>query len=296
MPAVRAADVEIRPLRHEDADAVVDAAHTSLAELQPEPVPTPEEAAIRAAGARARVLHVLDTDLGGCWVAEHDGRVVGTALGLIREGVWGLSLFAVLPEYQGLGIGTRLYAAALAYGGSEPGGIIMSTSHPAAIRRYARSAGFRLLPAIGLSGAWNPSRAPATLRTRAGDLASDAATIEAASRHVRRASHLRDLPTLLDRPGVRLLVLDGEGFAVARHGSPWLLAARNDAAAADLLWGAFGSGQRGGTVELDCVTADNQWAIGVGLDAGLAVSESGPLLVRGEVGPMAPYLPSGAYL
>jgi GNAT superfamily N-acetyltransferase len=285
-----------RPLRREDADAVVDVAHTSLAELYPEPEPTPEERAIRAAGGRARVLHLLDTDPGGCWVADHDGRVVGTALGLIREGVWGLSLYAMAPAYQGLGIGTRLYAPALAYGAGEPGGIIMSSSHPAAVRRYARSEGFRLLPTIGLSGAWNATRAPAALRTRAGDLAADAETIEAASQHVRGASHMRDLPTLLDRPGVHLLVLDGEGYAVARDGSPWLLAARNDAAATDLLWAALASGPRGATVEVDCITADNQWAIGVALEAGLAVSESGPLLVRGDVGPMAPYLPSGAYL
>lgn len=296
MPAVRAAGVTIRPLLPEDAAGGAAAAHVALAARCPEPERTPEEEAIRVAGATARVAHLQRTDPGGCWVAEHDGRVVGCALGLIREGVWGLSLFALLPDYQGLGIGTRLYAPALDYGAGEPGGIIMSSLHPAAIRRYARSPGYRLLPAISLSGAWTPSRAPGALRSRPGDLARDAQTLAAASRFVRGASHLRDLPTLLARPGVELLVIDGEGFACAHKGSPWLLAARSEEAAEDLLWGAFASGPRGATVELDCITADNQWALRVGLQAGLAASGCGPLLVRGEVGPMAPYLPSGMFL
>ena len=91
-------------------------------------------------------------------------------------------------------------------------------------------------------------------------------------------------------------MIEGEGFAVARDGSPALLAATNEAAAEDLRWGAFASGPRGGTVSFDFVTAENQWAIRVGLEAGLALSPDGPVYVRGEVGPLAPYLPSGAYL
>jgi GNAT superfamily N-acetyltransferase len=296
MPGIRAADVTIRPLAPEDAAAVAATARTSLEALYPEPEPTPEEEARRVASGTARVEHLQRTDPGGCWVADHDGRIVGLALGLTREGVWGLSLFAMLPEYQGLGIGNRLYAPTLEYGARERGGIILSSIHPAAMRRYARGPGFRLLPAISLSGAWNPSRVPAELRSRPGDLEADADTIEAASRHVRGASHLRDLPTLLARPDLRLVVIDGEGFACARDGTPWLVAAHSEAAAEDLLWGAITSGPRGGTVSIDFVTADNQWAIRVGLEAGLAVADWGAVFVRGDVGPMAPYLPSGAYL
>jgi GNAT superfamily N-acetyltransferase len=288
--------VTVRPLLPQDAAAAHAVARTSLAELYPEEENSPEEEAIRSAGGTARIAHLQRTDPGGCWVAEHDGQIVGTAIGLIREGVWGFSLFAVLPSHQGLGIGSRLYAPALEYGAAEPGGIILSSSHPAAMRRYARSPGYRLLPAIGLSGHWDPRRAPGALRCRPGDLSTDAETIDAASRHVRGASHMRDLPTLLDRPGVRLLVLAGEGFVCARNGCPWLLAARTEAAAEDLLWGALASGPRGGTVSVDFVTAENQWAIRVGLEAGLALSPDAPTFVRGDVGPMAPYIPSGSYL
>ncbi len=288
-------DVTIRPMLAQDAAAVAAVGGTALGALYPEEL-TPEEGAIRVAGSTARAAHVHRTDPDGCWVAEVDGQVVGGALGLLREGVWGLSLFAILPPFQGQGIGNRLYAPALAYGAAAPAGLILSSSHPAAMRRYARSPGFALLPTVSLAGVWDTRRAPAARRCRPGDLTDDAATIDAASRHVRGASHARDLPMLLARPDTVLLVIEGEGFACARHGSPLLLAARSEAAAEELLWGAITSGPRGGTVVVDFVTAQNQWAIRVGLEAGLAISPDGPVLARGQAGPLAPYLPSGAFL
>jgi GNAT superfamily N-acetyltransferase len=291
----QAADVTIRPLLAGDCAAAAAAARTSLETLYPETL-TPEQDAIRAAGATARLAHIQRTDPGGCWVAEAGGRLVGAALGIIREGIWGLSLLAILPEYQGLGIGNRLYAPALEYGAGEPGGLILSSTHPAALRRYARSPGFRLVPTLGLSGVCDRRRAPATLRSRPGDLDADAATIEAASRHVRGASHLRDLPTHLDRPGSALLVVDGDGFACVSNGTATLLAARTESGAEDLLWSAMLGGPEGEEVSVDFVSADNQWAFRVGLEGGLAIGEWSALFVRGDIGPLAPYLPSGAYL
>jgi GNAT superfamily N-acetyltransferase len=287
--------VTIRPLRPADAADAAACSRIALGELYPEEV-SPAELAIRIVSGTARVAHLQRTDPDGCWAADCEGRLVGVALGLIREHLWGLSLFALLPEFQGQGIGNRLYAPALAYGAGAPAAIILSSSHPAAIRRYARSPGFALVPTISLTGIVDPGRAPAALRCRPGDLAADAETIAAASRHVRGASHVRDLPVHLDRPGMTLLVVEGEGFACAHAGSPTLLAARNEAAAADLLWGAITSGVPGTTVSCDFITARNQWAIQTGLAAGLAVTACGPLFVRGQAGAMAPYLPSGAYL
>jgi GNAT superfamily N-acetyltransferase len=287
--------VTIRPLLPEDVAAAAAAGRTALEQLYPEDL-TPEEEATRIASGTARVAHLQRTDPGGCWVAEVDGQIAGAAISIIREGVWGLSLLAVLPDFQGRGIGTRLYARALAYGADEPGGIILSSSHPAAMRRYARTAGYRLLPTVGFSGAWDPRRVPAALRCRPGDLSADAPTIDGASRHVRGASHMRDLPTALERPDATLLVVEDEGFACSGNGGLWLLAARTEAAAEDLLWGAITSRPHGATFAYGFVTAENQWAIRVGLDAGLAIAPDGPIFVRGQVGPMAPYLPSGAYL
>ena len=293
--AISPADVTIRPMLAQDAGAARAVASAALDELHPRDL-SAQEAAIQAASATARVAHLQRTDPGGCWVAELDGEIIGTAIGLIRDGVWGFSLFGLLPDYQGRGIGTRLYAPALQYGAHARGGIILSSSHPAAMRRYARSPGYRLIPTVRLSGACDPRRAPTALRCRAGDLTADAHTIEAASRHVRGASHLRDLPTLLGRPDSCLLVVEGDGFACARDGNVMLLAARTTAVAADLLWGAITSGTRGATVCVDFISADNNWAIDIGLEAGLSIGSCGPIFVRGQLGTLAPFLPSGAYL
>jgi GNAT superfamily N-acetyltransferase len=288
-------DVTIRPLLPADVAGARQATFTALDELYPEDL-SADEAVIQVDSAMARIAHLQRSDPGGCWVAELDGEVIGAAMGLIREDVWGFSLFGLLPAYQGLGIGRRLYAPALEYGAGARGGIILSSSHPAAMRAYARSAGYRLIPTVRLSGAWEPRRLPDGLRCRPGDLDADATTIEAASRHVRGASHLRDLPTMLDRPGAALLVVDGDGFACAHDGHVALLAARTAAAAAHLLWGAMASGTRGGTVSVSFVSAENGWAIDVGLEAGLALDTCGPMFVRGELGTLAPFLPNGSYL
>jgi len=292
---VAPADVTIRPLLAADVAAARAAAATALEHHYPEDV-APQEQAIRAQIGIARITHLQRTDPGGCWVAELHGEIIGTAIGLIREGVWRFSLFGMLPAYQGLGIGSRLYAAALRYGAGQPGGIILSSNHPAAMRRYARSPGYRLIPTVGLAGSCDPRRVPPGLRCRPGDLSADAETIEAASRHVRGASHLVDLPALLAQPGMKLLVVDGDGFACARDGVMALLAAHTEAAAADLLWGAIMSGARGATVSVDFVSAENGWAIAVGLEAGLSIGSCGPMFVRGRLGTLAPFLPNGAYL
>jgi GNAT superfamily N-acetyltransferase len=293
---ISAADVTIRPMLPDDVSAARAAAAEALQDLHPEQQPTEEQERDQIASGHARAAHLQRTDPGGCWVAELDGEIIGTALSLIREDVWGFSLFGVRPAHHGIGIGSRLYAPALAYGARTRGGIILSSLHPAAMRRYALSRGYRLIPTIGLSGAWNPSRLPARLRCRPGDLDADAKTIELASRHVRGASHLRDLPALLERPGAALLVVDGDGFACARDGNLTLLAARTEAAAADLLWGALASGPAGATVSVEFISAKNGWAVAAGLEAGLALTRCGPMFVRGDLGTLAPFLPNGAYL
>lgn len=242
---------------------------------------------------RGRLRHLLATDPGGAWVAEADGAIVGVALALIREGVWGLSLLAVDPDRQGRGIGGAVLAPALAYGNGARGGIILGSTDPRALRRYAR-AGFRAKPCLAAAGPMNRSRVPAGLRSRRGDPEADRATIEAASRHARGAAHGPDVAVLGE--GGELFVLDGRGFAMAVDGSPALVAARDDDTAQDLLWTCLASAPPGGTVHVEFITEGNDWAIDVALDAGLALSPEGPVFVRGDTGPFAPYLPSGAYL
>jgi len=90
----QAADVTVRPLRAEECAATAVTSRISIETLYPETL-TAAQDAIRTAGATARIAHIQRTDPGGCWVAESDGQIVGAALGIIREGIWGLSLFAM---------------------------------------------------------------------------------------------------------------------------------------------------------------------------------------------------------
>jgi len=250
----------------------------------------------RAARQRATVLHALSTDPGGAWVAAEGATVVGVALAIVREGLWGLSLFAVRPGQQGRGAGRRLLDAALAYADGTRGAIVLSSEDPRAMRRYAL-AGFALRPCVAAAGIVRHDGLPARDgRVRApADRAELLALAAPASRHVRGATHGRDLGLLVDH-GSAALVLGDRGFVVHRGGAPRLLAARDEEAAAALLAAALHAAPRGATVQLGPIAAGHDWAVGLALRAGLALSPDGPVFTRGDVGPLAPYLPSGAWL
>jgi GNAT superfamily N-acetyltransferase len=256
----------------------------------PMPV-TPE----RIERGRARIAHLLATDPGGVFVAEDDSGIVGVALALRRDDVWGLSLLTVAPDRQSSGIGRQLLDEALAYGDDCRGWIILSSDDPRALRRYAR-AGFTLLPTVRAKGP--VQRRPQPEGTvRAGTL-DDATVCAVASRHVRRAAHTADLASFV-AAGATLLVCEDErgvGFTTSRQGSPLLLAATDEGVAADLLRATLSLADDGTDVEVEAITHAQPWAVEVVLDAGLALSISGAVFVKGDVGPMAPYLPSGAYL
>jgi hypothetical protein len=49
-------------------------------------------------------------------------------------------------------------------------------------------------------------------------------------------------------------------------------------------------------VEVSWLTGAQRWAVDVAVDARLELGLWGAVFVRGDVGPFAPYLPSGAYL
>jgi GNAT superfamily N-acetyltransferase len=258
---------------------------------------TPEEERVNLTRRVARVAHLLETDPDGAWVAQDgDGAIVGVALSIVREGVWGLSLLGVAPDLQSQGLGRALLEGSLRTLDGCRGGIILATTDARAMRSYFR-AGFRLVPCVAAAGEINRSRIPAGLQARPGTLDDerDRALIDAASRHVRGASHAVDVEALR-AAGCELLVHDGGGWAMERDGSPIVLAAHDDAIAADLLWSCFAGGPAGGSVHVDFIAHDNDWAIAVALDMGLSLGTEGPVFVRGELGTMAPYLPSGAYL
>jgi GNAT superfamily N-acetyltransferase len=287
MPAV-----VIRPMRGEDVPAADLVAFDALWQSMPRPGETTDQ---RARRGRSRVGHLLRTDPGGAWVAESsDGRVVGVAMALLRDGLWGLSLLAVEPGLQNNGIGRRLLDAALGYADGARGAIILSSTDPKAMRRYA-CAGFALRPTVAAAGVVERSALPARhpeIRAAGGD---ELALTEAASRAVRGATHAHDLPLPL-ADGAALLVLGERGFVVHRAGGVRLLAACDEEAAQALLWAALAASPPGATVQVDFISAGQDWAVAVVLEAGLALSPDGPLFVRGKVGPLRPYIPSGAWL
>ena len=276
----------------EDVPAADAAAWSALREQIPVPFNIAEDE--RAERGQYRIAHLQRTDPRGAWVAEHDGEVVGVALALVREGIWGLSLFGVRPEHQSRGVGRRLLDATLAYAEGTRGGIILSTTDPRAMRRYAL-AGFELRPCVTLAGPVNRNAIPTGLRSRRGSAAADRDLCDAISRHVRNAAHGPDLAAM-EAAGSTLLIHDDGGWAAVRDGSPALLAARDDAIATDLLWTALEAAGPGTTVHVDFIASGHDWAVATCLAAGLSLGPEGPIFVRGEMGPLAPYLPSGAYL
>ena len=261
------------------------------AELRPDPAGEH----LRAARGRARIAHLLETDPGGAFVAvTGDGDLVGVALAIVRERQWALSLLAVDPGPQARGTGVHLLEAAAGHGAGCGARLLLSSSDPRALRAYHRL-GLAIRPLIEAVGELNRARIPPGLKARAGDPGADAELIDRCSRHVRGASHLPDIEAAM-RTGCELLVIAGRGFALARDGMPYLVCALDEKAATDLTWSALASAGPGEHVAVTSIGPGNDWALRIVFDAGLTPRFDGALFSAGVSTPLAPYLPSGAYL
>jgi hypothetical protein len=113
-------------------------------------------------------------------------------------------------------------------------------------------------------------------------------------REVRGGAYAPEDLAIVLRCGGEALRCGDDGLAVTLEGSPMLVIARTDAAAADLLWSCLAGSPPGATVHVDFVMAGQDWAIRTVLDAGLALSPDGPMFTRGKLGPLRPWLPTGA--
>jgi predicted N-acetyltransferase YhbS len=248
----------------------------------------------RSAGRwRQRVSHLLDTDPDGAFVAERGGRVIGAAQAMRRERLWCLSLLAVQDAARSSGAGRALLAAALDYDHGTDAGLIVSSNDPRALALYARS-GFRLRPTLQATGPVDrralPSR-PDEVRAAGRD---DLAALADISRSIRGAPHTVEIEYALGR-GAEIVQIEGRGFAVAKPGhGVWLLVARDEPAASALLWSALeiaGDSER----VVRWITAGQDWAVQIAVAAGLRLGAYGALAVRGEPGPMRPFLPSSPF-
>jgi GNAT superfamily N-acetyltransferase len=275
----------MEPSDVEAAFAVSVDAFDDYARRRGEPPDPPAPASL----ARIRIGRSLATDPGGAWVAERDGEIVGAALAIVREGLWGLSLLVVRPDAQSGGAGRELLARAHAYGEAARGWVILASADLRALRSYARL-GLHLHPALTARGL---ARAEAVPELRPGT-ADDLPLTEAVDRAVRGAVHGEDLLALVEAGG-RLLVLPERGYAVVRGGEIRLLAAFDEAGAATILRGCLALADGEATVRW--ITSAQNWAVAPCVEAGLQIStDGGAVFLAGEVGPFAPYLPSGAYL
>jgi GNAT superfamily N-acetyltransferase len=256
---------------------------------------SPRHTPARAGQWILRTSHVLATDPGGCWVAERDAAMVGFAVSLRRDLLWILGSYAVRTDVQGQGIGRPLLEAALSYSRGCLRGMLASSSDPRAFRRYRR-AGFTLHPQLHLAGVPDRSAIPVIEHVRDGS-PGDVDLMDSLDRQRRDAAHGPDHAVLSSLH--RLLVTDhrtGSGYVYLRDsGSPALLAASNRLTATRLLWAAIATAHAGEPVEVAHVTPVNEWAVDVGLEAGLAVSTRGYLALRAMRPPM-PYLHHGSLL
>ncbi|MCF6525799.1 GNAT family N-acetyltransferase [Streptomyces sp. JJ36] len=283
----------IRPVRDTEDDAEAVRRVLSAAFEHPEEEWTPE----RVARSHEKTRHVARSDPGGCRLAEDaSGRPVGAALSVIREGTWGLSLLVVRPETASRGLGTALLSQAVAYGRGCLRGLICCSRHPAAARAYRR-AGFDLHPTMRMRGTVDPARLAAPDGPVVAGSAAHRDLMDSVDRRLRGGAHGVDHAFLLRHH--RLLVADdlaGSGYCyLTAEGKVELLAASSRRLAVRLLTAALLSVPEGTEAVVHDLTAEQQWAVDVGLAAGLELTTAGYVCLRG-MRPPAPYIPSGAFL
>jgi GNAT superfamily N-acetyltransferase len=288
-------DVRIRPMTVDDAARAERVTAIGFHELDtrmfrrswPDPQIRPPE---RSAHWTRRVRHLVTTDPGGCWVAERDDEVLGVVVSFVREKMWLLASYAVLPEAQGLGLGKALLQPALEHGRGCLRGMLNASSDPKALRRY-HAAGFTLHPQMFLRGTPDRSQVPVVQHVREGSL-NDVDLMDSVDRRTRGAAHGPDHELLLQQ--YRLVVAESssaQGYAYL-DGGPTLLAATDRRTASMLLWESLATSD---DVLVGHITAENAWAVDVGMAARLDVYQEGYLGLR-HMKPPKPYLSNGALL
>jgi ribosomal protein S18 acetylase RimI-like enzyme len=239
----------------------------------------------------ARLRHSLRTDPEGSLVTESRGVVTGAAQAVIRDRLWILSLLTVSPSAGRGGEGRALVSAALEYDREADGAVVIASNDPRAMRLYG-SSGFRLEPTFQATGRVDPSLIPDLHPGIVEVSPSELEALAPISRAVRGAAHTRDFGVALSR-GASVFALEDRGFVVTTPGrGVWLLAARDEQAATDLLWRALVRFRNEPRIEIDFVSGSQQWALQVFLSARLSFKSYGGICTRGDVGPLRPYIPS----
>lgn len=282
-------------MRHEDLVAAEEVCDTALDDvaattsLRGDPEPA-QRSAERKNRWIQRTRAFLESDPGGCWVAEGDVGVVGVATAVVRERLWILAAYATRRGAQGRGIGKLVLDAAESYGADCDRALLASTNDPRALRRYHLS-GFDLHPQFEFGGRPDRSALPVVRGLRDG-AAEDRKWIDDLDRSLRGGAHGPDHALLA--PGARLVVADDRtGYAYVSPGYVKVIAASRVATAQSLLWECLASSSD--DVRIPNITSSNRWAIDVGMQARLSLRTQNYLAVRG-MAPPAPYIHDTALL
>ena len=91
-------------------------------------------------------------------------------------------------------------------------------------------------------------------------------------------------------------VLEDAGFVVVQPDyGIWLLVAREERAASELLWSGLEVAAAAAPLRVRWITRGQDWAVDVVVRAGLRLSGCGALCVRGAPGSLRPFIPSASF-
>lgn len=194
-------------------------------------------------------------------------------------------------------MGRLLLERAAEHGRACLRGMITVSGDPAAARRY-RKAGFSLHPTMRLTGPVDRAGLldAGSIPVHPGN-ATHRELLDSIDRRLRGAAHGPDHQLMLAHYD-ELLVADtvfGSGYCYRLGGSVKLLAATSKRLAVRLLREALARVPEDTEATVGFLTAEQEWAVDVGLELGLSLTNRGYLALRG-MRPPVPYLPGGAFL
>ena len=258
--------------------------------------------AIASARPAAFQAFSLRDDPAGLWIAEEDGRMVGSAFSWCCERLWFLAELFIAPELQGHGIGRELLSRALAHADKRDADVralIALAFNTTSQALYIRHGFFPRMPIYLFSAKHEKLRAsgttpkldsvPLTAKHLPALAEIDRGAIGAA-----RDKHHRFL--MSDATLTGALLRDGgkaAGYAyVNADGHIGPLAVASPAAMADALGCALDVAAGRGTAQVSCfIPGDNEAALSTAVSRGMRIVFPAMLMSSKPFGDWSRYLP-----
>jgi GNAT superfamily N-acetyltransferase len=258
--------------------------------------------AIATARPAAFQAFSLRDDPDGLWIAEQDGRMVGSVFGWCCERLWFLAELFIAPDLQGQGIGQGLLSRALAHAdkcNADVRALIALAFNTTSQALYIRHGFFPRMP-IYLFGAKREALRADTAARKLDSIALTAehlpelSDIDRGAQGAAREKHHRFLLSDATMTGV-LLHADGKpaGYAyVNADGHIGPLAVADPATMADALGCALEIAAGRGTAQISCfIPGDNEAALSAAVARGLRIVFPAMLMSSKPFGDWSRYLP-----